>query len=221
MLRLACVLSLLIGTVACGNTTGGDSPAAKTAPTPTVIELRISGPNTLLIGQTAGYSATAVYSDGTSSPASPVWTSAVPAVVEISSGGQVTAWTAGSTTISANLAGRNAASGVQVTNPLVGQWVLAAATNPGNPSGVNTRTKTFTETEWVINQPNPATGTVVFRHGGHYTLRGTEYSETVDYANTSTASLIGRTFTATVKAEGSRFTQSSSNANEEWNRVSQ
>ena len=218
MLRAACVLSLLMVTIGCGTTSNGDSP---TAPTPTLVELRISGPNTLLIGQTADYTATAVYSDGTSAQASPAWTSAVPAVAEISSGGQVTAWTAGSTTISANLGGRNATTAIQVTNPLVGQWLLAASTNPGNPSGIGTRTKMFTETEWVISQPNPATGGVLFRHGGRYTLRGTEYSEAVEYANPSTASLIGRTFTATVKAEANRFTQSSSNATEEWSRVSQ
>ena len=135
----------------------------------------------------------------------------------ISSGGQLTALTAGSTNISASFEGRSATLGVQITNPLVGQWVLRASTNPGNPSGIGTRTKTFTENTWVVQQTT-ATGTVVFRHGGRYTLRGTEYSETVEFANASTASLIGRTFTATLSLTANQFTQSAPIA-EEWSRV--
>jgi hypothetical protein len=59
----------------------------------------------------------------------------------------------------------------------------------------------------------------VFRHGGRYTLRGTAYSETVDFANPSTASLIGRTFTSTVTLGADRFTQASQGSVEEWNRA--
>ena len=95
--------------------------------------------------------------------------------------------------------------------------MLAASPNPGNPSGIGTRFKTFTETEWLIQQTT-ATGAVVFRHGGRYTFRGTEYSETVEFANANTANLIGRTFTATLSATANQFTQSAP-IPEEWSRV--
>jgi hypothetical protein len=197
---------------------------SKTEPSPTVSDLVIAGPNTLPIAQTAGYTATVTYSDGSSSAVSAAWTSSLPAVAEISAGGQLTAWTAGDTTLSANHEGRTATMAIRVTNPLVGKWVLASASNPGNPSGIGTRTKTFTETEWSITQPHPATGAIVFHHGGHYTLRGTEYRETVDFANQSTASLIGRTFIFAVNVFPDRFTQAGTATapiTEEWNRVPQ
>ena len=203
---LAGVAALSVG--ACG------SPSE---PSRTIDDLRITGPNTLLISQSASYTATAVYADGTTSQESPAWTSSSTAVAEISAVGQLTALTAGSTNISASFEGRTATFAVQVTNPLVGQWVLTASANPGNPSGIGRRTKTFTDDTWTILQTT-ATGSVVFRHGGHYTLRGTEYSETVEFANASTANLIGRTFTATLNLADNQFTQSAPIA-ETWNRV--
>jgi hypothetical protein len=108
-------------------------------------------------------------------------------------------------------------SGVEVTNPLVGRWVLTASANPGNPSGINTRIKTFTEDEWLVEQTT-AGGAVVFRHGGHYTLRGTAYTETVEFANANTANLIGQTFTATLNVSADQFTQTAPIA-ETWNRA--
>jgi hypothetical protein len=190
-----------------------------TEPTVTLVDIRITGPSALLIGQTAGYTTTATYSDSSSAPVGASWTSAAPAIAEVSAGGQLTAWTAGSTTISASFDGRTANHAVQITNPLIGQWVLSAASNPGSPSGIGTRTKALTQTDWVVEQRHPATGAIIFRHGGRYTIRGTEYSETVDFANASTASLIGRTFTATVNASANQFTQSSSGGTEEWTRI--
>jgi hypothetical protein len=183
----------------------------------TVVDLRIAGPSALLIGQTAGYSATSVYSDGTSATAAAAWISATPDVAEISSGGQLTAWTAGTTVISASFEGRAATLAIQIKNPLVGQWLLAA----GNPGAIGRSVKSFTETEWEVSQPNPATGGLLYRHGGHYTLRGTEYAETVEFANASTAQFIGRTFAATVTAEANRFTQATpGQVTEEWTRTS-
>ena len=67
-------------------------------------------------------------------------------------------------------------------------------------------------------QQTTAGGAVVFRHGGHYTLRGTAYTETVEFANANTANLIGRTFTATLNLSADQFTQSAPIA-ETWNRV--
>ena len=132
------------------------------------------------------------------------------------SGGQLAALTTAQPT-SRPFGGRTATLGVQVTNPLVGRWVLTASANPGTPSGINTRIKTFTEDEWQIQQTTAA-GAVVFRHGGHYTLRGTAYTETVEFANANTANLIGRTFTATLNLSADQFTQSAPTA-ETWNRL--
>jgi hypothetical protein len=183
------------------------SRSGPSEPSRSLVDLRVTGPNTLLISQSVNYSATATYSDGSSSAENATWTSSDSGVAEISPGGQLTALTSGSTTISAVVAGRTAGLDVQVTNPLVGRWVLTSSASPGNPSGINTRVKTFSENEWLIEQ-STASGAIVFRHGGHYTLRGTAYSETVEFANPSTANLIGRTFTATVALSAREFTQS-------------
>ena len=171
----------------------------------------------MLVSQSASYTATATYSDGRTSPENAAWTSSSTAVAEISPFGQLTALTSGSTNISASFDGRTATLAVQIANPLIGQWVLTASTNPGNPSGIGTRTKTFTEDTWTIQQTT-ASGSVVFRHGGHYALRGTEYSETVEFANANTANLIGRTVTATLILAANQFTQSAPVA-ETWSRV--
>ena len=207
---LCLVVAMAVSLVGCGS-------KAPSEPSRTIVNLRIAGSNALLISQSANYTATATYSDGGSSAESATWTSSSAAVAEISSGGQLTALTTGSTNVSANFDGRTATLGVQVTNPLVGRWVLTASANPGNPSGINTRIKTFTEDEWQIQQTTAA-GAVVFRHGGHYTLRGTAYTETVEFANANTANLIGRTFTATLNLSADQFTQSAPTA-ETWNRV--
>ena len=48
---------------------------------------------------------------------------------------------------------------------------------------------------------------VVFRHGGHYTLSGTDYVEYVDFAGPSTAYLIGQIFTFTITFDGDTHRQ--------------
>jgi hypothetical protein len=203
-------VAMAVSLVGCGSN-------APSGPGRTIVDLRITGLNSLLISQSASYSATATYSDGGSSAESATWASSSASVAEISSGGQLTALTTGSTNVSATFGGRSATFGVQVTNPLVGRWVLTASANPGNPSGINMRIKTFTEDGWLIEQTT-AGGTVVFRHGGHYTLRGGAYTETVEFANANTTNLIGRTFTATLNLTADQFTQSAPIA-ETWNRA--
>ena len=51
-----------------------------------------------------------------------------------------------------------------------------------------------------------------------YTLRGTTYTETVEFANANTAFLLGQTFMATISLSANQFTQSAPFA-ETWNRV--
>src|SRR5262245_58594768 len=81
----------------------------------------------------------------------------------------------------------------KLAKDLIGAWTLAEAERPGNPSGINTRLRYFTGTHWMITQPDPQTGEVVFHHGGRYTLDGDTLSGKIDFANANTASLIGKT----------------------------
>jgi hypothetical protein len=208
--------AVLIGVAAAAVGACG-SKNAPSGPSRTIVDLRITGPNALLIGQRAVYTATATYFRWRILSGERHMDPSSTAVGEISSAGQLTAWTTGTTNVSATFDGRTATLGVQVTNPLVGQWVLTASANPGSPSGINTRIKTYTENEWLIEQ-STAGGAIVFRHGGHYTLRGTAYVETVEFANPNTANLIGLTFTGTVNVSDNQFTQSAPLA-ETWTRV--
>jgi hypothetical protein len=91
---------------------------------------------------------------------------------------------------------------------LIGTWVLSEAEGaPGNPSGVGTRLKYFTGTHWMITQPDPKTGAVVFHHGGRYTLDGDTMAGKIEFANQNTAALIGETHKFKIKVEGDTYTQ--------------
>ena len=105
------------------------------------------------------------------------------------------------------------------SSPLIGEWVLVTSDRPGTPSGIGVRRKVFTQTTWSIMQRDPATGDVVFHHGGTYTLSGSAYRETVEFANPSTASLIGQTFTYQVTIQGDTYSQLDGQWNEVWKRV--
>jgi hypothetical protein len=105
------------------------------------------------------------------------------------------------------------------SQPLMGEWILASSDRPGNPSGIGIRRKSFTDTTWSMVQKDPATGFVVFEHGGEYKLNGTSYTETVRHAGTSTANLIGQTFTYRVTVSGNSFSQVDGTWNETWRRA--
>jgi hypothetical protein len=105
------------------------------------------------------------------------------------------------------------------SSPLMGEWILASSDRPGNPSGIGIRRKSFTDTTWSMVQKDPATGFVVFEHGGEYKLNGTTYTETVRRAGTSTANLIGQTFTYRVTVSGNSFSQVDGTWNETWRRA--
>jgi thiol-disulfide isomerase/thioredoxin len=69
------------------------------------------------------------------------------------------------------------------------------------------RLKFFTGRYWTITEADPATGLTIYHHGGTYTLDGDKYTETVEYANPSTSSLIGQSFQFTMKTQGDTLTQ--------------
>ena len=104
---------------------------------------------------------------------------------------------------------------------LIGTWTLAEAETPGSPSGVGSRLKFFTGTHWMITQPDPKTGEVVFHHGGRYTLDGDTMAGTIDFANKNTAPLIGKTHKFKIKVDGDTFTQTGQDNSftETWKRV--
>jgi hypothetical protein len=103
---------------------------------------------------------------------------------------------------------KGAAEPTKLAKDLIGTWVLV-----GTPDKVDDqpesggRLKFRTGRHWAITQADPKTGRVIFHHGGTYTLDGDTYAETVEYANESTADLIGKTFKFKVKVEGDTYTQ--------------
>jgi hypothetical protein len=105
---------------------------------------------------------------------------------------------------------------------LIGTWTLAETQGPaGSPSGIGTRLKFFTGTHWMITQPDPKTGEVVFHHGGRYSLDGDTMAGTIDFANQNTAELIGKTHKFKIKVDGDTYTQvgEGNPFTETWKRV--
>ena len=96
----------------------------------------------------------------------------------------------------------------KLAKDLIGTWVLVG--KPGNVGEVpksGGRLKFCTGRNWAITQADPQTGKVVFHHGGTYTLDGDTYTETIEYANESTADHIKKTFKFKIKVEGDTYTQ--------------
>ena len=104
---------------------------------------------------------------------------------------------------------------------LIGTWKLETAADPGSPSGIGTRLRFFTGTHWCVVQPDPATGVVVFQHGGRYVLEGDKLKSTTEFAGEVTKSFIGSTGTFTIQVEGDTYKQVDPNGvfNETWKRV--
>lgn len=96
----------------------------------------------------------------------------------------------------------------RLARDLIGTWILA-----GTPDKFDEKPpakgplKFFTGKHWTYTQADPATGKVVYHHGGTYTLDGDNYAETINYANESTAHMIGQTLRFEIKVEGDRLTQ--------------
>jgi hypothetical protein len=110
----------------------------------------------------------------------------------------------------------------QLAQDLVGTWVLAGTPDrPQDPPEKGGRLKFFTGTHWCITQADPTSGKVIFHHGGTYTLDGDKMAETIEYANDSTSSLIGKTHHFAIKVEGDTYTQlgQDNEFNEVWKRL--
>jgi hypothetical protein len=100
-----------------------------------------------------------------------------------------------------------AAAPSQLAKSLIGTWILVGKPGEvGEAPAAGGRLKFLTGRHWTVTQADPKTGVVVFHHGGTYALKGSDYSETIEYANESTASLLKQTFKFTIKLEGDTLT---------------
>lgn len=93
----------------------------------------------------------------------------------------------------------------ELQSRLLGTWLLEKAAVPGNPSGIGVRRMTFTPGTWEIVQRNPATGAIVFRHGGTYRLQGDILESTVTFAESSTANRIDVVSSSKIRVNGDIF----------------
>src|SRR5262249_33932055 len=91
---------------------------------------------------------------------------------------------------------------------LVGTWILAGTPDRfEDPPPAKGPLKFFTGKHWTFTQADPATGKVVYHHGGTYALDGDSYAETFQYANENTANLIGQTLKFKLKINGDTLVQ--------------
>jgi hypothetical protein len=100
-----------------------------------------------------------------------------------------------------------AAAPSQLSNELIGTWVLVGA--PGKvqePPATGGRLKFLTGKYWTVTQADPKTGMTLFHHGGTYELEGNSYIEKIEYANRNTTNLIGKSFKFTATVEGDTLT---------------
>ena len=94
-----------------------------------------------------------------------------------------------------------------IADRIIGTWVLVESDRPGTPSGIGCRLKSYTGTHWMITQPDPKIGLVVFHHGGRYTLEGDMLTERIDFAGASTQSVIGGSGRFKITVDGDVFKQ--------------
>ncbi len=113
------------------------------------------------------------------------------------------------------------AASPNLAEKLIGTWVLEEAKTPGTPSGIGSRLKFFTGTHWMITQPDPNTGVVVFHHGGGYTLDDDTLKTTTDFAAASTKSRIGTKGSFKIQVDGDTYKQADAKGifNETWKRA--
>jgi hypothetical protein len=123
MRRLVWGLTALVLVGGCGKKNAG--PGTSTTPTPvapTVVGLTLSPAfDLIMLAATQPVTATASFSDGSSSGVTPTW-SVSPAQVATVSGGTITATAAGEATITADYQGARATRQIRVLPNFAGQW---------------------------------------------------------------------------------------------------
>lgn len=119
------------------------------------------------------------------------------------------AFAAPATSTVAHAADNPASATVQETaDDLTGAWIMVGT--PGHVGKVPSaggRIKLFTGKYWCITQAEPKSGVVLFHHGGTYTINGNSLHANLDFANSSTMNMIGKTNgNFTLKIEGDTLT---------------
>lgn len=96
----------------------------------------------------------------------------------------------------------------KLSEQLIGTWVLVGRPDKTfEAPAAGGRLQFFTGKHWLITQADPATGKVIFHHGGSYTLDGGQMAKMVEYANENTAALIKETHKFEIKVDGDTMTQ--------------
>lgn len=119
-------------------TNGSVSAAIDVAVTPTLQSITISPSNaTIAIGFSQQFTATAIYSDGTSAVVTPVWTSNNSSAASINSSGLAnSSMRVGATTIVATLSGISASANLTITDAVITSIKLSTPYEKSFPLGV-------------------------------------------------------------------------------------
>ncbi len=93
--------------------------------------------------------------------------------------------------------------------PLVGTWVFLSTEDPAPTRSAipGNSIKVVTERGFHLTRTHPETGDVLFHHGGSYTLDGTDYTETIEFANAANQSLINQMFRFKIEIQKDTFRQ--------------
>lgn len=104
---------------------------------------------------------------------------------------------------------------------LLGAWTMTGEPDSKNDPQPGARLKFWGQKHWVITESDPATGELVFHHGGTYTLTGNNYAETIKFASENTKDMIGLTFRFKIKVDGDTYIQTGvgNSFNERWVRL--
>lgn len=119
LLIALCVFGI---TVACGGG-GGGTPTTPAPAAPTATGLSITGgADMILVGASATFTVTATFSDGSTRPVSPTWSSNNTAAVTVDGAGRATAQGPGQATLTASAEGRTATVTVRGLPDFAGNW---------------------------------------------------------------------------------------------------
>jgi beta-lactamase regulating signal transducer with metallopeptidase domain len=96
----------------------------------------------------------------------------------------------------------------ELSKELLGDWILVGSPDSaGIAPAAGGRVMSVKDGKFEINQTDPKTGSVIFHHGGTWTLEGNEYTEKLEFANESSQEVKGKTFKFDVKIEGDKLSK--------------
>lgn len=104
---------------------------------------------------------------------------------------------------------------------IAGTWVYVGTPGaPVTPPATGARFKTIQHGLYRVTQKDAA-GTVIYHHGGVYTLNGDQYAEECKYSSKADSELVNQTYRFTLKVEGDQLIQTGvgNPYTEVWKRV--